>query len=280
MVKKSPHHKGLGHFCFCIGLRLGSILLTITWLLGGIASAVLFIKYPIYEMKKELTITLLMFSFSATIFAVYGLYALIIRKSDKSIRIYSNLSWVLMVLIWLILSLTMIASLTASYKTSLKDCRAFMIYKYPPKKIEGFCENRVKTSIIEVAVGTLTACLVNIYFSIMLRAYLARREHKARFKNRRDSLASTAVFTYSVKSDNLTNRSYSMDFESLLKKIKPKSLSSAPSQRSEEDAAAAYAEFVSLPSIAYKQNKRNTRHMHTSIDAVLETEEDITDYSA
>ncbi|CAG8612636.1 666_t:CDS:2, partial [Ambispora gerdemannii] len=189
MAKKSSHQKGLGHFCFCMGLRFGSIFLTVFWLAGAILAMFILVKELPHQTSKGLTITFLSFSSITVIFAIYGLYALTIRNTNQSIRTYSKLAWILMVLIWSILDLAAVILSFLSYHTSLEDCQ----------ESDALCERQIKNDIIKSVAGNLAACSINTYFAIMLRAYLARREAKIRVKKSgRDSLTSISRSSHNV----------------------------------------------------------------------------------
>jgi hypothetical protein len=210
MKKTSSNlQKDIQHFCFCLGLRSGSIILTVWWLISGLISSI-YSFYALtlghqneYTRTQSLAIVFGLESASIFVVALFGLRALVTRNTVSAIRVYVRLVWIFMVVLWILLSAAILTVFINS-KGEYEDMCAG-------------CINEWKSGLLKLLAVTILTSIFNIYFAMILKVYLTRRE--ARIKHqKRDSVRNPRFSLTSGMSTNFS-RSRPSSIASFMKDI-------------------------------------------------------------
>uniref|UniRef100_A0A1D1Y4W1 Uncharacterized protein n=1 Tax=Anthurium amnicola TaxID=1678845 RepID=A0A1D1Y4W1_9ARAE len=161
--------KYYSHFCFCLPVKSGALIITIVWMITGVALTAVFLDIyfknkvdNIFGHVHNLSIVLAILSLIITMLAGYGLSVLFFRKSPDRIRLYTHLSWFYMVFVWIVVSIgTLIAFLTKRNN--------FVNYCLNNIATEDMCKQFATKSILRLAVGISITTICNIYFATILQ---------------------------------------------------------------------------------------------------------------
>ncbi|KAG9303906.1 hypothetical protein G9A89_005816 [Geosiphon pyriformis] len=218
----------------------------------------------VWGFKSELPIILTIGSVLTIFVALYGLYTLIIRKTNESIHLYSHLAWIFMVTLWSILCLSTIIAFILFRENFVDQCKTVQsIQDSCNSKFEildlnsidqqtqaaqlfcdkssfeddaarekciseqqirirecpyDTCQDRIRSQTVKMIAEVLVTCTFNVYFATIIKVYLSKRIQKQRWQRHlakhhpHDSLASSAVISFSRKNSLVSNNQYGIKY--------------------------------------------------------------------